>query len=275
PATTTPTQTVQVKVPAPPAVKVKHRQKSTKGAGGTAPVPGANVNKAQPGTLPAGASNVALSPQAIATQASALASAQGSVQSLGFYRTPLSLLPVYKAAAIQSGVPWQILAAINEIETNYGSDQSVSSAGAVGWMQFMPATWLSYGVDALDAGYADPYNPVDAVFAAARYLAAAGAATHLRGAILAYNHSDEYLHSVLLPATLLSSSRKSTIASLTGRIAARLPVPGPKISWGGPVPSPPSSSATANATAIPSGASATGAGAPPPATPGPSTAPSP
>ncbi len=81
---------------------------------------------------------------------------------------------------MQYGVPWQILAAINEIETNYGTDQSVSSAGAVGWMQFMPSTWLQYGVDALNAGYADPYNPVDAIFAAARYLRAAGAATDLR-----------------------------------------------------------------------------------------------
>ena len=52
-------------------------------------------------------------------------------------------------------------------------------AGAVGWMQFMPATWIQYGVDALNAGYADPYNPVDAIFAAARYLRAAGAATDL------------------------------------------------------------------------------------------------
>ena len=42
-------------------------------------------------------------------------------------------------------MPWQILAAINEIETNYGTDLSVSTAGAVGWMQFMPATWLQYG----------------------------------------------------------------------------------------------------------------------------------
>ncbi len=78
-------------------------------------------------------------------------------------------------------MPWQILAAINEIETDYGNDQSVSTAGAVGWMQFMPATWLSYGVDALNAGYADPYNPVDAIFAAARYLRAAGAAQTCAG----------------------------------------------------------------------------------------------
>ena len=72
-----------------------------------------------------------------------LASSQASTQALSFYRVPLFLLPIYKAAAVQYGVPWQILAAINEIETDYGTDQSVSSAGAVGWMQFMPETWSS------------------------------------------------------------------------------------------------------------------------------------
>jgi hypothetical protein len=222
---------------------------------------------------------VAPPPQLLAIQAAAfsaeLAESSVSAQALGFYRIPLFLLPIYQAAAVRYGVPWQILAAINEIETDYGNDLSVSSAGAVGWMQFMPATWIQYGVDALNAGYADPYNPVDAVFAAARYLRAAGAATNLRAAILAYNHSDEYLNSVLLRAKLISSYPKSAIASLTGLIDARLPVTGPKISWGGPVPSLPSSSATANATAIPGGASAAGAGASAPATPGRSTAPSP
>ena len=90
-------------------------------------------------------------------------------------------------------MPWQILAAINEVETDYGRDLSVSRAGAEGWMQFEPSTWLQYGVDALDAGYADPYNPVDAIFAAARYLHAAGAAKNLHTAILAYNHSEAYV----------------------------------------------------------------------------------
>ena len=123
-------------------------------------------------------------------------------------------------------MPWQILAAINEIETDYGSDLSVSTAGAVGWMQFMPGTWLQYGVDALDAGYADPYNPVDAVFAAARYLRAAGAATNMRAAILAYNHSEEYVESVLLRAKLISTYPKSVIETLTGLADDRLPVTG-------------------------------------------------
>ncbi|HEV7177335.1 MAG TPA: hypothetical protein VGN29_17685, partial [Solirubrobacteraceae bacterium] len=53
------------------------------------------------------------------------------------FRIPPFLLPIYQAAGIQYNVPWQILAAINEIETDYGRNLSVSTAGAVGWMQFI------------------------------------------------------------------------------------------------------------------------------------------
>ncbi|HEY5091049.1 MAG TPA: lytic murein transglycosylase [Polyangia bacterium] len=191
--------------------------------------------------------------------AAELATSAASVQALGFYRIPLFLLPIYRAAAIQYGVPWQILAAINEVETDYGSDLSVSSAGAEGWMQFEPSTWLQYGVDALDAGYADPYNPVDAIFAAARYLHAAGASKNLRTAILAYNHSEAYAESVLLRAKLISSYPKSVIATLTGLVDARLPVTGKQVSWGALLPAPASpSSATANAKAVLAGKAKTG-----------------
>src|SRR4051794_14493080 len=89
------------------------------------------------------------------------------------FRIPPFLLPIYQAAGIQYGVRWEVLAAINEIETDYGRNLNVSSAGALGWMQFMPATWKQYGVDANEDGVRDPYNPVDAIFATARYLKAA------------------------------------------------------------------------------------------------------
>jgi membrane-bound lytic murein transglycosylase B len=212
-------------------------------------------NEAKGPTTASGPNGVAPSPQLVAAQAGALAAelatSAASVQALGFYRIPLFLLPIYRAAAIQYGVPWQILAAINEVETDYGSDLSVSSAGAEGWMQFEPSTWLQYGVDALDAGYADPYNPVDAIFAAARYLHAAGASKNLRTAILAYNHSEAYAESVLLRAKLISSYPKSVIATLTGLVDARLPVTGKQVSWGALLPAPASpSSATANAKAV-------------------------
>ena len=100
-------------------------------------------------------------------------------------------------------MPWQVLAAINEIETDYGRNLSVSTAGAVGWMQFLPSTWKRYGVDANGDGYADPYNPVDAIFAAARYLHAAGASKNISQAIFAYNHATWYVQSVLLRAKLI------------------------------------------------------------------------
>jgi soluble lytic murein transglycosylase-like protein len=239
------------------------------------------TNGAKGPTVPSGPNNVAPSPQLIAAQAGALAAelafSAASAQALGFYRIPLFLLPIYRAAAIQYGVPWQILAAINEVETNYGSDLSVSSAGAEGWMQFEPSTWLQYGVDALDAGYADPYNPVDAIFAAARYLHAAGASRNLRTAILAYNHSDEYASSVLLRAKLISSYPKSVIATLTGLVDARLPVTGKQVAWGPLLgTAAPASSATANATAVAGDAKA-GKSSPPAGslTPGSVPAPSP
>ncbi len=91
------------------------------------------------------------------------------------FRIPPFLLSIYQAAGMQYGVRWEVLAAINEIETDYGRNLNVSYAGALGWMQFMPATWKMYGVDANRDGEKDPYNPVDAIFAAARYLRAAGA----------------------------------------------------------------------------------------------------
>ncbi|HEV2874610.1 MAG TPA: lytic transglycosylase domain-containing protein, partial [Thermoleophilaceae bacterium] len=81
------------------------------------------------------------------------------------FRVPPFLLPIYQAAGIEYGIRWEILAAINEIETDYGRNLNVSSAGAVGWMQFMPSTWAAYGTDANKDGRKDPYNPVDAIFA--------------------------------------------------------------------------------------------------------------
>src|SRR5256884_404100 len=103
-------------------------------------------------------------------------------------------------------------------------------------MQFMPATWLQYGVDALNAGYADPYNPVDAIFAAARYLRAAGAPGDLNAAILAYNHSNAYLSSVLLRAKLISRYPHGVIAALTGLTDGRLPLRNNRVSWSATAP---------------------------------------
>ena len=140
------------------------------------------------------------------------------------FRVPIFLLPLYQAAGIQYGVRWEILAAINEIETDYGRNLNVSTAGALGWMQFMPATWRQWGVDANKDKRKDPYNPADAIFAAARYLKAAGYEQDPRRAIFAYNHADWYVDSVMLRARLISGVPADLIGSLTGLTEARFPV---------------------------------------------------
>jgi hypothetical protein len=143
------------------------------------------------------------------------------------FRIPPFLLPIYQAAGIEYDVPWQVLAAINEIETDYGRNLSVSSAGAVGWMQFLPSTWKTWGVDANGDHVADPYNPVDAIFSAARYLHAAGASKNISTAILAYNHAGWYVQSVLLRAKLIGGMPDQLIGALTGLVQGHFPVAAP------------------------------------------------
>jgi hypothetical protein len=140
------------------------------------------------------------------------------------FRIPPFLLPIYQAAGTQYGIRWEVLAAINEIETDYGRNLNVSSAGALGWMQFIPSSWRAYGTDANRDGEKDPYNPVDAIFAAARYLKAAGAEKDLRRAIFAYNHADWYVDSVMLRARLISGLPADLVGSLTGLTQGHFPV---------------------------------------------------
>ncbi|HKZ14353.1 MAG TPA: lytic murein transglycosylase [Solirubrobacterales bacterium] len=116
---------------------------------------------------------------------------------------PPVLIPIYQRASAQYGLGSQgpaILAGINAVETGFGTNLGPSSAGAEGWMQFMPSTWATYGVDANGDGVADPNNPEDAIFAAARYLSAAGMPADTYGAIYAYNHADWYVSEVLADA---------------------------------------------------------------------------
>jgi len=115
------------------------------------------------------------------------------------------LLSLWQRAGAEYGVPWQVLAAINKVESNFGRNMGPSSAGAIGWMQFMPSTWERWGVDANGDGRADPWNAEDAITAAARYLAASGGGTDISRAVFSYNHAQWYVDEVLQLARLFDS----------------------------------------------------------------------
>jgi Transglycosylase SLT domain len=139
-------------------------------------------------------------------------------QSCGFTAVPPTLIPIYQAASekydLGAAGP-SILAAINEIESGFGQNLGPSSAGALGWMQFMPSTWDAYGVDADGDGKADPNDPEDAIFAAARYLRAGGMPEDPEGAIFAYNHADWYVADVLARAACFSGIGNGSAGSLS------------------------------------------------------------
>ncbi len=132
------------------------------------------------------------------------------------FEIPPFLLPIYQACGTEYGIPWEVLASINKIETAFGTNLNVSSAGAVGWMQFLPSSWEAFGVDANGDGRKDPYNPVDAICAAANYLEIAGGNKDLYNAIFAYNHADWYVQEVLLYARAYGKLPSDLVGSLTG-----------------------------------------------------------
>ena len=102
-----------------------------------------------------------------------------------------TLLRYYREAERRFGVQWEVLAAVNFIETGFNKLRSRSSAGAQGPMQFMPATWRAYGLGG------DVHDPRDAIVGAANYLRASGAPRDLRRALYAYNHSTRYVDAVV------------------------------------------------------------------------------
>lgn len=184
----------------------------------------------RPTHAPSPAAPVASAPGAPGPTSSALGALPGTPipnVSLGSWDVPPFLLPIYQAAGSAYGVPWTVLAAINKIETNDGRNLAVSTAGALGWMQFMPSTWAMYGLDASGDGIANPNDPKDAIFAAARYLAAAGAGHDVRRAVFAYNHAGWYVDEVMREAQRISSFPPATVDSMAALTRGRVPVVGP------------------------------------------------
>lgn len=123
-------------------------------------------------------------------------------------QVPLPMLDLYRqAAGTCPGLSWTVLAAIGQVESRHGRDAGVSSAGAVGPMQFMPETWVQYGFDASGDGRIDVQDPADAIFSAAGMLCANGATQPggLRGALWTYNHASWYVDLVLATAGLYAA----------------------------------------------------------------------
>lgn len=172
--------------------------------------------------------------------------AEAGASTLARNEVPEQWLSLYReAAATCPGLPWTVLAAVGRVESHHGRNAGVSSAGALGPMQFMPATWGQYGMDADGNGVADIQSPTDAIFSAARMLCANGGGQPggIRGALWAYNHASWYVDLVLataegyasqalfqptIQATTLLTSRNLVLTDLArgdieaGRVDARV-----------------------------------------------------
>jgi hypothetical protein len=120
-------------------------------------------------------------------------------------QTPLpadELLGYYREAEAATGVPWTVLAAVNLVETRMGRIHGVSTAGAVGPMQFLPSTWSS-------CCQGDPTVDRDAIVGAAVYLTDRGAPANIDRALFGYNNSDDYVRTVNAYASVMAADEQA------------------------------------------------------------------
>ncbi|WP_319020072.1 NlpC/P60 family protein [Streptomyces sp. C8S0] len=152
------------------------------------------------------------------------------------------MLALYQRAAPECpGLSWTVLAAIGKVETDHARHPTmISSAGAVGPMQFLPSTFKQYAHPVPPGGKnpPTPWDPVDAVHAAARLLCAHGARNgrDLRRAIWHYNHSNAYVDHVLTVAAKYAASAPEPATAADKAVAfARAQIGTPYV-WGGDGP---------------------------------------
>jgi membrane-bound lytic murein transglycosylase B len=92
-----------------------------------------------------------------------------------------------------------------------------SGSGAFGLPQFLPSSYLRFGVDGNGDGQVSLYDPADAIASAANYLSRHGwrpgiSRSQQRQVIWAYNHSDPYIDTVLTLAGWIESSQPSRLS---------------------------------------------------------------
>jgi cell wall-associated NlpC family hydrolase len=140
-------------------------------------------------------------------------------------RIPPDYLAAYQqAAAGCPGLPWTVLAAIGEVESDHGRlyapgvTRGANAAGAAGPMQMGIGTGAAgdafwrFATDGNHDGAASPYDPADAIPTAATYLCQALNDHHgdPRAAVLAYNHAAWYADRVLTLAATYGTPAVAT-----------------------------------------------------------------
>lgn len=154
------------------------------------------------------------------------ASPSPSLPARGGLDVPPDQLAAMQRVSMLSGIPWQVLAGIAKVESDFGRNMATSSAGAIGYGQFMPAQWEIHG----DGG--DPYDFNDVLPAMARYLLVANALEDMPGAIYAYNHSWDYVALVLDVASSYGYPDSPDLAASSDELI--WPVVGPISTYFGP-----------------------------------------
>jgi cell wall-associated NlpC family hydrolase len=178
------------------------------------------------------------------TTASALDGAPTSAAKTGI---PPNYLGWYRAAALTCpGLPWSVLAGIGTMESGNGQSglpgvrSDSNSAGAEGPMQFLPATFARYAVNADPGQPVTPYDPPDAIYAAAAMMCASGARggnpAGIEQAVFAYNHAGWYVSDVMSWATLYAAQASSTTGPAATAIAFARAQLGKPYQWGGSGP---------------------------------------
>lgn len=130
-------------------------------------------------------------------------------------RPPGLLRRYYNEAERRFGVRWELLAAVNFVETVFGRLRNLSTAGAQGPMQFIPSTWRAYGMGG------DIENTRDAILGAANYLHASGAPRDEARALFAYNRSTSYVRAVRLHARRIARDPRHFLTLYSWQVYVR------------------------------------------------------